>query len=95
MIDELFCLVISYYSENIHNRCLKNYLIQHLTNLFNSILNEGYILNIWKKAYIILLLKSKKDKQHSSSYRLISLLSCMGKLLEKIIKQRLMLGLEQ
>jgi hypothetical protein len=50
---------------------------------------------MWKKAYIILLLKPKKDKQHPSSYRPISLLSCMGKLLEKIIKQRLMLGLEQ
>ena len=84
--------------DNIHNRCLKNYtelLVHHLTNLFNLILNVGYIPNMWKKAYIILLLKPKKDKKHPSSYRPISLLSCLGKLLEKIIKQRLMTELER
>ena len=84
--------------DNIHNRCLKNYselLVQHLTNLFNLILKEGYVPAMWKKANIILLLKPKKDKQHPSSYRPISLLSCLGKLLEKIIKQRLMIELER
>ena len=50
---------------------------------------------MWKKANIILILKPKKDKQHPSSYRPISLLSCLGKLLEKIIKQRLMLEIER
>ncbi|CAF3767452.1 unnamed protein product [Rotaria magnacalcarata] len=40
-------------------------------------------------------MKPNKDKQHLPSYRPISLLSCLGKLLEKIIKQRLMLGLER
>jgi len=58
------------------------------------ILKHGYIPNMWKKAHIILLLKPKKNKQHPSSYRPISLLSCLGKLLEKIIKQRLMLEVE-
>ena len=85
-------------SDNIHNRCLKNYselLVQHLTNLFNAILEQGYIPKRWKMANIILLLKPKKDKQHPSSYRPISLLSCLGKLLEKIIKQRLMLELNR
>ncbi|CAF3301997.1 unnamed protein product [Rotaria sp. Silwood2] len=84
--------------DNIHNRCLKNYtklLIQHLTTLFNHILNMGYIPSGWKNANIILLLKPNKDKQQPSSYRPISLLSCLGKLLEKIIKQRLMVILER
>jgi len=84
--------------DNIHNRCLKNsseLLVQHLTKLFNLILKKGYIPTKWKMANIILLLKPKKDKQHPSSYRPISLLSCLGKLLEKIIKQRLMLELER
>jgi len=83
--------------DNIHNRCLKNHselLVQHLTNLFNLILKLGYIPLTWKKANIILLLKPKKDKQHPASYRPISLISCLGKLLEKIIKQRLMLELQ-
>jgi len=84
--------------DNIHNRCLKNYtelLVQHLTKLFNIILKQGYIPKMWKKANIILLLKPKKDKQHPSSYRPISLLSCLGKLMEKIMKQRLLLELER
>ncbi|CAF3387277.1 unnamed protein product [Rotaria socialis] len=40
-------------------------------------------------------MKPKKDKQHPSSYRPISLLSCLGKLLETIIKQRIMLEVER
>ncbi|CAF4223766.1 unnamed protein product, partial [Rotaria magnacalcarata] len=48
-----------------------------------------------EKAHTILLLKPKKDKQQSSSYRPIRLLSCMGKLLEKIIRQRLLSELDR
>ena len=84
--------------DNVHNRCLKNHtesLAQHLTVLFNVILEAGHIPDIWKKAHIILLLKPKKDKRLPSSYRPISLLSCLGKLLEKIIKQRLTLEIER
>lgn len=84
--------------DNIHNRCLKNYtesLVKHITCLFNQILVQGYIPKMWKQANIILLLKPNKDKQHPSSYRPISLLSCLGKLLEKIIKSRLMLEVER
>ncbi|CAF1643525.1 unnamed protein product [Rotaria magnacalcarata] len=68
---------------------------QHLTKLFNQILKQVYIPTKWKTANIILILKPKKDKQHPSSYRPISLVNCLGKLLEKIIKQRLMLELER
>ena len=84
--------------DNVHNRCLKNYtelLIKHHTILFNEVLQQGSIPNVWKQANIILLLKPNKDKQHPSSYRPISLLSCLGKLLEKIIKSRLMLEIER
>jgi hypothetical protein len=84
--------------DNVHNRCLKNYtasLVKHLTNLFNQILLQGYIPKMWKQANIILLLEPNKDKQNPSSYRPISLLSCLGKLLEKIIKSRLMLEIER
>jgi hypothetical protein len=83
--------------DNIHNRCLKNYttlLVHNLVNLFNAIITAGHIPMIWKNANIILLLKPKKDKNQPSSYRPISLLSCIGKLLEKIIKQRLTNELE-
>lgn len=84
--------------DNIHNRCLKNYtelLLKHLTHLFNQILLQGHLPKMWKHANIILLLKPNKDKQSPSSYRPISLLSCLGKLLEKVIKSRLMLEVER
>ncbi|CAF4326292.1 unnamed protein product [Rotaria magnacalcarata] len=84
--------------DNIHKRCLKNsseLLIQHLTKLFNKILKQGYTPTKWKTVNIILVLKPNKDKEHPSSYRPISLLSYLGKLLEKIIKQRLMLEFER
>lgn len=84
--------------DNVHNRCLKNYtelLVKHLTDLFNQILIQGHIPKMWKQANIIVLLKPNKDKQSPSSYRPISLLSCLGKLLEKIIKSRLMLEVER
>jgi hypothetical protein len=84
--------------DNVHNRCLKNctdLLLQFITTLFNAVLDCGHIPDIWKKANIILLLKPKKENHLPSSYRPISLLSCVGKLLERIVKQRLMLELNQ
>jgi hypothetical protein len=79
--------------DGIHNRCLKNFtksLIDHLTTLFNLVINTGYIPHHWKRAHIILILKPHKDKLQPASYRPISLLSCLGELLEKIVKRRLM-----
>ena len=72
----------------IHNRSLRNYtksLISHLVNIFNAVISIGYIPSAWKNANIILLLKAKKKENHPASYRPISLLSCLGKVLEKII----------
>ncbi|CAF4095234.1 unnamed protein product [Adineta steineri] len=64
----------------IHNRSLKNYtklLVIHLAKIFNAIVGMGHIPQEWKKANIILLLKPKKEKKVPSSYRPISLLSCL------------------
>jgi hypothetical protein len=82
--------------DNVHNRCLKNFtnsLINHLLKLMNASLTFGYVPRLWKNAFIILLLKPGKDRTQVSSYRPISLLSCVGKVLEKIIKRRLTLEL--
>ena len=48
----------------------------------------------WRRAVIIALLKDGKDPKDTTSYRPISLLSCMSKLLEKIIANRLLSVLE-
>ena len=82
----------------IDNRSLKNYtklLLNHLAKIFNVIVDMRHISEEWKKANMILLLKPKEDKQIPSSYRPISLLSCLGKVLEKIIKQRLIKELHE
>ena len=59
----------------------------------NASLMMGHVPCSWKNAFIILLLKPGKERSQASSYRPISLLSCVGKVLEKIIKQRLLFEL--
>jgi hypothetical protein len=60
-----------------------------LTYLFNAMLR----LNFWpiplKTAEIILMIKPGKDPKELSSYRLISLLSIINKLFEKLVLRRL------
>ncbi|CAF1247420.1 unnamed protein product [Rotaria sp. Silwood1] len=78
--------------DNVHNRCLKNFtnsLIDHLLKLMNVSLIFGYVPRSWKTEFITLLPKPEKDRTQVSNYRPISLLSCVGKVLEKMIKQRL------
>ena len=57
-----------------------------VTKLFNRSLNNSEIPSIWKKAHIIPILKPNKPPSDPSSYRPISLLSPLCKLLEKILK---------
>ena len=52
-----------------------------LTKLFNMSLNSNIIPQIWKKAKIIAILKPHKDPHKGQSYRSISLLSPIAKLL--------------
>ena len=47
-----------------------------------------------KTAHLVPVLKNGKDKTNPSSYRLISLLSCVGKLTERVITRRLTWFLE-
>ncbi|GFR88296.1 reverse transcriptase-like protein [Elysia marginata] len=49
---------------------------------------------VWKEAHIIPIHKKGKSKTDPLSYRPIGLISCVGKLLEKIINKRLMHHLE-
>ena len=62
---------------------------QHLTLLFKSILQLGYFPTIWKAAKVIDIHKPNKPPTDVNSYRPISLLSSINKLLESIIASRL------
>ena len=66
-----------------------------LLQIFNLSWHSGKFPSKWKEAHIRPILKKGKDKSKPESYRPISLLSCMGKLLERIINKRLISYLVQ
>ena len=81
----------------IHNRIIKAaspVIASALTLLFNKSLSEGRFPRCWKIAHITPI--HKKDNQSiCSNYRPISLLSCIGKVLEKCIQKRLLQFLKE
>jgi len=52
--------------------------------LFNRSLNEGIFPSKWKSAYVVPLFK-KGDNNSPGNYRPVSVLSCLGKLMERCI----------
>ena len=55
-----------------------------LCNLFNFSLQTNSFQSLWKLVRVMPIFK-KVDKSHASNYRLISLISCVGKTFERII----------
>jgi len=60
-----------------------------LIKVYNTCLEEGTFPETWKTARLVLLRKGDKPLGEPSSYRPLCLLDCLGKLLEKIIDNRL------
>lgn len=56
-----------------------------MTRLFNKSLQQGVFPNSWKTAHIKPIFKNKGSPSKLTNYRPISLLSCMSKILEKIV----------
>ena len=65
-----------------------------LLDLYRKCWRGAGIPTAWRKACIKTLLKEDKDPKDPTSYRPISLTSCLGKILEKIIANRLIHLLE-
>jgi hypothetical protein len=63
--------------------------------LFNSILDTGFIPSSWLEGTIIPLFKNKDDPKCPTSYRPITILSCLDKLFTAVLKQRLTTYLEE
>ena len=77
---------------------LKNLDRENLSNIaliYNSCLKTGYFPNAWKQAKVVMLPKPGKDLTKPTSYRPISLLPAMGKILERIVASRLSAFLEK
>ena len=75
----------------INNRILKELsepLSLPLCDLFNCSLSSGIVPKIWKQANVTPIYK-KNDVSDVSNYRPISLLSTVGKVLEKIVHKHL------
>ena len=64
---------------------IKNFILK----IFQISLEIGHIPVSWKAAEITMIHKKDKPKNEFSSYRPISLLNCLCKLLEKIINRKL------
>ena len=99
--DEVYRLVykldINKGSNGISNKTLKNTAITsapYLSVLFNKCISEGVFPNCFKIAKVTPLFKNG-DRHDPSSYRPISLLPTIGKLLEKIIAVRMLKFLDK
>ncbi|KAK2713796.1 hypothetical protein QYM36_009620, partial [Artemia franciscana] len=84
--------------DRIHNEMLSN--MSHLLKasvltLFNRSIKEGYVPSLWKKAAIIPILKPQKDPTSPKSYRPIALTSCLCKLMERLIKKKVLPEIEK
>ena len=77
--------------DNIHNEVLRSgtttSLFHYLARLFTSSIQIGHIPTAWKLATPCMLLKPDKLPFFTTSYRLISLLSSIMKLFERVIEQ--------
>ncbi|XP_072400837.1 uncharacterized protein [Diabrotica undecimpunctata] len=61
----------------------------HLLHIFNDIIKINKVIDFFKNILFVPILKPGKDLNFVSSYRPISLLSCVFKILERLIKFRL------
>lgn len=66
-------------------KIIGKYLIKPLTLLYNKSLSLGEVPQQWKMANVSAIFKGKGDEHDPTNYRPISVTSCLGKMLEKII----------
>jgi len=62
--------------------------IRAITQIFNSVLRAGHFPGQWKVSQIITILKPGKPAAEVTSYRPISLLPILSRLLEKILPNK-------
>ena len=76
---------------------ITNEMLTHLGNkatfklleIFNHSWATGTLPQTWREATMIPILKKVKDPKQAAGYGLISLTSCVGKTMERVVNQRL------
>ncbi|BFY98463.1 hypothetical protein BsWGS_01503 [Bradybaena similaris] len=68
---------------------------EKLLLIYNQSWNSGKFPDKWREAVILPIKKNQKPKSDKASYRPISLLSCLGKVMERMVNTRLMKHLEE
>lgn len=84
--------------DGVLNEMIKNLRTtarQKLLLIINQSWSSGKFPDRWREAVIIPIKKKQKNKTKKSSYRPISLLSCLGKVMERMVNTRLLKHLEE
>lgn len=84
--------------DGIANTMIKKFprgLIIEMLEVFNSSWTSGYVPEEWKRGIICPILKPGKDPTLVNSYRPITLLPCLGKVMERVLKKRIEYYLEK
>ena len=68
-------------------------IAEPLTKLFNKSLSLGTFPTLWKQARVTPVYKKKGSSSDATNYRPISLLSCISKILEKLVFNKIYLHL--
>ena len=69
--------------------------IKQILKFYNHIWCVGIIPEQWKQSMLIPILKPGKPSTYIQSYRPIALTNCVGKIMEKMVTQRMLIYLEQ
>lgn len=65
-----------------------------LLRMYNACLSAGIFPKCWKTARLVLISKGKGDPEQPSSYRPLCMLDTAGKVLEKLLKPRLLSAIQ-
>jgi hypothetical protein len=68
---------------------------ESLCLIYSDAIRLGYFPALWKSAIVKMIPKPQKDLKYAKNFRPISLLPCLGKVLERILAQRLSKLLEE